>query len=136
MVTQLLTFPFNKEELTNIKIVYDNTESVELNFKVLFIKTLLNEYFEVPKTEGNNNIFKYNIPFLKPKLNIIKAFNNKKLTAVKWDYTFENNNIKCKIDNNNKVNVIFQTTFMVSDLNKVYIFYINVSIHFIKIHIQ
>ncbi len=76
MATPLLPFPFKKEELTNIKIVYDNTESVELNFKVLFIKTLLNEYFEVPKTEGNNNIFKYNIPFLKPKLNIIKAFNN------------------------------------------------------------
>ena len=118
MMTQLLTFPFNKEELTNIKIVYDNKESVELNFKVLFGENLLGEYFEVPKTEGNNNIFKNNIPFLKPKLNIVKAFNNKKLTEVKWDYTFEENNIKCKIDNNNKVNVIFQSTFLVSDLNR------------------
>ena len=118
MATPLLPFPFKKEELTNIKIIYDNKESVELNFKISFGENLLGEYFEVPKTEGNNNIFKYNIPFLKPKLNIVKAFNNKKLTEVNWDYTFENENIKCKIDNNNKVNVIFQKTFLVSDLNK------------------
>ena len=31
---------------------------------------------------------------------------------------FWRKNIKCKIDNNNKVNVIFQSTFLVSDLNR------------------
>ena len=42
----------------------------------------------------------------------------RKLQSINWDFTFDNKILKCKVDSVNQVNVIFQSSFHVSDIKK------------------
>ena len=122
-VEQLSNFPFDKNKLTNIKIEYVNNNTVEFNYKILYSenkKELLNKFFKYSQVEGMNTGYKS--PFLKPKNNIFDILNDNNLQAVSWDYTLEGV-LKCKSDSSFKLNVIYQSSFAVSNLEKGYEFF-------------
>ena len=114
-------YPFEKDKLTNIKIIYENGNSITIDFKVLHNKEknkILNQYFDLP-IPGMENLS--NFPILRPKHYIFDNFSDKKtrkLQSINWDFTFDNKILKCKVDSVNQVNVIFQSSFHVSDMKK------------------
>ena len=119
MVEHTITqFPFRKDELTNIELVYSTGRTVNLNYKVLTAndeKQLLSKIYDIP-TNFNNSFINYNL--LKPKQHALEYYkkNSNILKDIKWDKIFENGILKCKVDSTNNVNVIFQSTFTVQDL--------------------
>ena len=99
----LISFPFYEEFLTNINISFLGYGSIYVDYKILVVEDINVE-----------SITKFS--FTKPKKNF---FNNKKITLekteekIKWDFNIiEGNNIlKCRVDDENNVNVIYQNTF-------------------------
>ena len=96
----LANLPLDYSNLTNIKIVYDDDISKTFDYRVEFRSNLaLKIYYFLHKFEH----------FFYEDLNIFDF---------EWDLTLEDGKIKCLVDNENKVNVIYQNSFLVSDLEE------------------
>ena len=105
-------YPFIKEDLTNITITFENNKSINFDYKIVKLKEMSRELSEFYKKKMKE--YKYSIK--KPTfIEISKIFNEEKnnirnLKESIWDYEYEKK-LKVKIDNENKVNVIYQKSF-------------------------
>ena len=110
----LNSIPFDIDDLTNIEIVYSKGMSISLDYKIIYnddTAKLLNQFFDLPTNnfKESSNYFELLKP--KPMLHNYFRTNNNNLKAVAWDKTFDNGILKCKVDSENEVNVIFQSSF-------------------------
>ena len=119
-VLPVISYPFEINHLSNIKIVYSSGTTINVNYKVLCGKdhNILLNYFDV--SDNNNPNFSFQL--LKPKINLYQSFNENLLSDIKWNYSLENGKLKCRVDTVNKVNVIFQKTFSPSNIEEAMIF--------------
>ena len=102
--------PLDYTNLTNIKITYDDNSEIIFNYKILYIDEEEN-FLE-------NFVFNIVYYYLEVKQIFYENFN----LFDKWDRIFDDGNYKCTVDNENKVNVIYQNTFN-SDLTESYEFF-------------
>ena len=119
-VLPVISFPFEINYLSNIKIVYSSGTTINVNYKVLCgnDNNILLNYFDIPDKKNPN----FSFQLLKPKINLFESFNENSVNDLKWNLSLENGKIKCRVDNVNKVNVIFQKTFDPSNLEEAMIF--------------
>ena len=123
----LISTPFEADDLTNIELKYITNTTIDISYKILNTAdqiTLLNELFEdIPNNYIISSIYNYNL--LKPKPLLFDALKqkNNNLKEVNWDMVIENGNLKCKVDTNKYVNVIYQSSFTSSNLEKSFEFF-------------
>ena len=114
-------YPFKLNELTNITIEYENKDNLNLDY-VGIIPNIKNEefyYFYQKEMLKNpdNSIFDLENKFLISKG--VKHNSNE----IKWDFQTEDKQFKCKVDNDKKVNVFYQSSFSLDFYKAPYIFY-------------
>lgn len=116
----LSDFPFSKEERTSMKIVFEDNQEITINYKILYIEdaTKLSEFFEIPPTEDHIHNISYNIQFMRPKESFSSLLHKDKLKKTIWEFEYDNGKLKCRVDKLYEVNVIYQNSFLVEDLNK------------------
>ena len=116
-------FPFKKDEL-NISIEFEKNESLHLEYQFEELE-YYNEEFKEEFLEEKRKRYKGFFPILdfeqyelkyKIKRGIISK-NNKRYLNLDWDIISEDKTIKCKIDNKNKYNVMYQNSFNPDDDN-------------------
>ena len=113
-MTQVMVFPFEIYDLTDIKIKFRNQNSeVSFYYKVVYdsnSESFLSKYFILP--EKNENNFN-NIKMYKQKdfLYKTKKYSNRKLNEIKWDKEYADGQLKCRVDEENKLNIIYQSSF-------------------------
>ena len=90
---KIVDFPFEMEHLTDIKIEYKNDNS-----------NIINAYYKVINSNNTESFFK---GFVFKK----KNQTNENLNEIKWDKEYDNGKLKCRIDIENEVNVIYQNSF-------------------------
>ena len=98
--------PLDISNLTNIHIIYNDNTELFFNYRIIYIeKGFLSYIFNVVFDFFSNiiNVFYENINFFEKE---------------KWDSFFDEGNLKCTVDHQNKVNVIFQNTFHTSNLTE------------------
>ena len=95
---KIVDFPFEMEHLTDIKIEYENDNS-----------NIINAYYKVINSNNTESFFK---DFVFKK----KNQTNENLNEIKWDKEYDNGKLKCRIDIENEVNVIYQNSFYLSNL--------------------
>lgn len=113
----ILYFPFQKTDLENIRIVYDDfiSSSLTFSYKVLNTNNVENKlFFNIKNNDINFNLI--NDHFSNLFLSKNKEFVNK--NTINWDYYYSENvkekdYFKCRVDEMNEVNVIYQNTFVV-----------------------
>ena len=109
-------FNFTKNKFDIIEIEFEGNQTIKLEYKVALVKSQTKQFQLYYKEKIDKYLKSYNIPSI---FEIIKEYNNEKkkderlLQTSIWDANLENK-IKYKIDENNKVNVIFQSSFMFS----------------------
>ena len=101
----LITLPLDIENITNILIIYDDDTGRRYDYKLAFL---------------SNCAIKINYFFWKIEYFFNDYFN---FFDMDWDISIENGNLKCYVDNENQVNVIFQNTFHVSSLEEGFKFF-------------
>ena len=105
-------YPFIKEDLTNITITFDNNKSINFDYKIVKPKKMsrkLQEFYEKEMKENKYNIKKPTIIEINKKF-IEEKNNIRNLKESIWDYEYEKK-LKLKVDDKNKVNVIYQKSF-------------------------
>ena len=119
-------FPFFKEELSNIKLEFEDGEEFTFNFTLNSIvgDSEFREYYQKK--------LKRQIPFYSPFINIREIYKQykqktdpnyktkRKIDEIDWDYVSEDELIKCRVDEDNKKNVMFQQSFAPDDINEYY----------------
>ena len=109
-------FNFTKNKFDIIEIEFEGNQTIKLEYKVALVKSQTKQFQLYYKEKIDKYLKSYNIPSI---FEIIKEYNNEKkkderlLQTSIWDANLEDK-IKYKIDENNKVNVIFQSSFMFS----------------------
>ena len=89
--------PLTKEELTDIEFTFTDGETLKLNYTVYSQKDFENDFLNFNQIS-----------------NILNRGNDR--DEIKWDYSTKDKlGFQCRIDNNNKVNVFKQSSFMYSD---------------------
>ena len=96
----LVYLPLDIKNLTNITIIYDDNTSMKFDYRVEFRSNLA--------IYVNYFLYKFEQFF----------YENFNMFDMEWDLTLENGKLKCLVDYENKVNVIYQNTFHVSDLKE------------------
>ena len=104
----LPNMPLKKEYISNLKLQLgiEGEKSIDIDYKYMLISK-----YDIKK-ENNNNLKEEK---KKSKKFIIKTLENKHFETtndIKWDYNDTINNFfKCRVDNENKVNVFVQSSF-------------------------
>ena len=115
----LIQYPLLKEELSDIKIIFENDEELTIDYSITsekdFETTKLSEYY-LKKVNFNiiNNIPIQSLESIKKEFKHQNDSNYKKrrkLNDIDWDYSNKGGDIKCKIDHENKKNVLYQSSF-------------------------
>ena len=89
--------PLTKEELTDIEFTFTDGETLKLNYTVYSQKDFENDFLNFNQIS-----------------NMLNGGNDR--DEIKWDYSTKDKlGFQCRIDNNNKVNVFKQSSFMYSD---------------------
>ena len=109
--------PLNKEELSGLTFIFEDGTNITLDYYLYdmnFDEELANdpdfeEFFEI-ETNKNLNIFLILEAVSKYK-KMKNNEENENSNLIQWDYSTEDEGIKCYIDKKNKVNVIVQKTF-------------------------
>ena len=113
MEGQFHTYPFIKEDLTNIKIEFNNGNKINFDYKIFkpkIISRQLEEFYEKEmKKYSPDDIIKPTIIEIEQKF-IEQNNKTRKLQQSFWDINYQGM-IKLKVDHKNKVNVIFQNSF-------------------------
>ena len=84
--------------LNKIEIIYSDGDLIGFYYKVLIYQSL---------NAANFNYLEY----LNQNAVLLRGSSHKKLFAIKWDESIENGKMKCRIDHDNGVNVIYQNSF-------------------------
>ena len=110
---QFHNYPFKKEDLTNITIVFNNTNKINFDYIIIKPKRMSREleefYNKEMKKYSPYEIIKPTIIEIEQKF-IEKNNKTRKLQQSFWNMNYEDK-IKLKVDHQNKVNVIYQNTF-------------------------
>ncbi len=120
---QFHTYPFIKEDLTNIKIEFNNGIIINFDYKILkpkIISRQLEEFYEKEmKKYSPDDILKPTIIEIEQKF-IEQNNKSRNLQVSYWDLDYQGK-IRLKIDHKNKVNVIYQNsfTFFLIENNKI-----------------
>ena len=114
-----IIFEFNKEKYKNFTILLEDNSLIKFDYKIIFPKKLKKEfkifYEKEMKKYFETSSFIPTIFELEEKYNSIKNSENRFLQNTNWNITFENS-LKLKVDEKNKVNVIYQSSFMFTSL--------------------
>ena len=108
-------YPFKKEEL-NISLDFEDNESLQLEYQFKEL-TFFNQEFKQYFINEKNKFLKGYYPILdfeqlQYQFKIKKGIISKKIKKeVNWDMMDEEELIKCKVDDENKYNVIYQQSF-------------------------
>ena len=108
-------YPFKKEEL-NISIEFEENELLQLEYQFKKLK-FYNKEFKKYFLEEKKKLYKGFFPILdfeqlELKYKIKKGIISKKIKKdINWDMVSEDETIKCKVDEKNKYNVIYQISF-------------------------
>ena len=116
-------YPFLVNDLTNITINYLNGDNVTLDYLGIKPNKTNEEFYTFYTREMikdiDNSIFQLKNNFLEKK--------GKKLISdskeIKWDVTTEDKYFKCRVDNEKKVNVFYQSSFSLNFEKTPYVFY-------------
>jgi len=114
-------YPFKKEEL-NISIDFEDNKSLQIEYQYKGLEFEDQEFKQYVIEEKKKFLKGYNslldIEELKYKFKLKKGLISKKLKKeVDWDLSDEEELIKCKVDDDNKYNVIYQSSFSPEDDN-------------------
>ena len=108
------SYPFKKEEL-KISLDFEDNESLELEYNFIKPSIDFDPEFKQYLIERKNKIIKnpiLNFEQLLYQFQIKKGIISKKIKKeVDWDMEDEEELIKCKVDDENKYNVIYQNSF-------------------------
>ena len=125
----LITFPYNEEDLP-ISIKFEGEELLDLNFTLLkrrirtveFNNFLLNEQIKsfkknipIPKFEEVEKKYKIQKGLLNSKEKRKIQLDEEEI-EIEWDLEDSEGNIKCRVDEKNKLNVLFQRSFNPSSI--------------------
>ena len=114
-----IIFEFNKEKYKNFTILLEDNSLIKFDYKIIFPKKLKKDfkifYEKEMKKYFETSSFIPTIFELEEKYNSIKNSENRFLQNTNWNITFENS-LKLKVDEKNKVNVIYQSSFMFTSL--------------------
>ena len=114
-----IIFEFNKEKYKNFTILLEDNSLIKFDYKIIFPKKLKKEfkifYEKEMKKYFETSSFIPTIFELEEKYNSIKNSENRFLQNTNWNISFENS-LKLKVDEKNKVNVIYQSSFMFTSL--------------------
>ena len=117
------TTPFFKEELSNIKLEFEDGDEYIFNytFKSINGDMEFRKYYK--------KIIERQIQFGSPFINIKKIYKEykeendpkykpkRKIDSIDWDYQSQFRYIKCKVDKANQKNVMYQESFSPLDIN-------------------
>ena len=112
-------YPFIKEEL-NLSIEFEGNELLEIEYKLKTYEYLSEDYKKF-FLEQRKKFYKGYRPIidlknLEYKYKVKKGLISEKITRnINWDIYNEEENIKCKVDEDNKYNVIYQNSFYPDD---------------------
>ena len=110
----LNTYPFEKTDLTNITITFENDLNITFDYKIVTINSMspeLSEFYNKEMKKYKNSIIHPTIFDIEKKfLEEKKKIRKRNLQQSFWDIDYEGK-IKFKIDKENEVNVIYQNTF-------------------------
>ena len=118
----LSAYQFEKGELNDITILFDDSTDLKYNYTMGFAKKTNKQFFNYFAEHFKTNLESHRtIPdiaksFLK-KNSLFKEVNEQ----IKWDKEITNKDgqsIKCKIDSNGRINVIYQETFLFDNVNQ------------------
>ena len=112
-----ITFNFNDKKELKIKYHIIKPENIfDEHEKNLINKEEFDNYFskEIAKA-GNKNIFDIKKDFLKTKNLYNEIDSENKDAKIKWTFETENGELKCRVDEENKLNIFYQTSFGFSD---------------------
>ena len=114
----IIVYPFLKEELSNIKLEFEDGK--EYNFSFSFNNNVIGDTsFEEYYIKTINKYIINHIP-LPSRKQIYKEYKEKndpnykpkrKMDEIEWDYKIKNGLIECKVDEDNKKNVMVQKSF-------------------------
>ena len=114
-----IIFEFNKEKYKNFTILLEDNSLIKFDYKIIFPKKLKKEfkifYEKEMKKYFETSSFIPTIFEFEEKYNSIKNSENRFLQNTNWNISFENS-LKLKVDEKNKVNVIYQSSFMFTSL--------------------
>jgi hypothetical protein len=99
----LIELPLDYTNITDIIIEYNDGSYLSYNYKILYISD-----FSLQTIFYLNKYFHEFEQFFYDNFNFFDD----------WELILDNGNIKCNVDDYNKVNVIYQNTFLPSDLIK------------------
>ena len=125
-----MTFEFESKDTNQDIINLDyyifipNVQTVKKlysNININFDKNEFDEYFksQLEKNYKSQNAYEPNIFEVLDEYNILKGYIKKKEenSNIEWTYkTPEENGIKCRVDNDNKINIFVQGSFSLDDL--------------------
>ena len=117
----LSSYQFEKGDLNDITILYEDETYLKYNYTIGFAKKTNEQFYNYfaertkPNPESYLTISQISKSFMK-KSNLFMGTNEQ----IKWDKEINNENsqsIKCKIDTNKGMNVIYQETFSFEDMS-------------------
>ena len=128
-VINIEEYPFIKEELPSLTITFEDGEKITVNYE--FADLDLNNKLHLFYLEKKKYNIKHKIPLpyfkkvvkefeIKNKLNYKKQrnmddYDDFSFDDNNWDYSVKDETIKCKIDKENEVNVLYQNSFYPED---------------------
>ena len=128
-VINIEEYPFIKEELPSLTITFEDGEEITVNYE--FTNLDLNNKLHLFYLEKKKYNIKHKIPLpsfkkvvkefeIKNKLNYKKQrnmddYDDFSFDDNNWDYSVKDETIKCKIDKENEVNVLYQNSFYPED---------------------
>ena len=117
----IIQYPFLKEELSNITLQFEDGENYTFSFyfNELYGSNSFEKYF-IKKVDKYiiNNLPLPNIKIIYEEYKQETDPNYKpkrKMDTIKWDYESKRGLIKCKVDEDNKKNVMYQSSFSPRD---------------------
>ena len=124
----LKTIPLTQKEIDSINLIFNDNKKLALNYHIIKPENIFNEnekilinkeefiiYLEKEISNfKNKNIFDIKKEFLKSK-NLYKE--KIKKDAIKWDYETKNQEFKCLADEDNKLNIFYQSSFEFNNLD-------------------
>ena len=120
----LISYQFEKGDLNNILILYEDKTSLEYNYSIGFIQKNSEQFFNYfvehfqQNLESYSKISEISKSFLEEKNQFLKANEQ-----IRWDKEIKNKNgigIKYRIDNNKQMNIIYQETFSFDNLEEIF----------------
>ena len=120
----LISYQFEKGDLNNILILYEDKTSLEYNYSIGFIQKNSEQFFNYfvehfqQNPESYSKISEISKSFLEEKNQFLKANEQ-----IRWDKEIKNKNgigIKYRIDNNKQMNIIYQETFSFDNLEEIF----------------